>query len=254
MAGSTLTRSLGRKLGSCCRTAIGPHFEARAVVDPRRPLFSSLSAESAAARGSVRVPRAEDRARCQGPSEVRHLAAPGRPRPPPACAQRVLPGPPSSQQPLGGTGTGKTPCPAAGPAPPAERALARERWREEGRSEPGRGGHQDAKPATAGSPLLSFPPGFGPEIETMAFRLRCRAWAAGPNGDTWGTQPGTGRALASRGSPAAFISQALRLASPRGPSGMCLWSGMWKPAARYTDVETRHQLARMLTLARRGPA
>lgn len=82
----------------------------------------------------------------------------------------------------------------------------------------------------------------------MAFRLRCRAWAAGPNGDTWGAQPGTGRALASRGSPAAFISQALRLASPRGPSGM------WKPAARYTDVETRHQLARMLTLARRGPA
>lgn len=124
MAGSTLTRSLGRKLGSCCRTAIGPHFEARAVVDPRRPLFSSLSAESAAARGSVRVPRAEDRAKCQGPSEVRHLPAPGRPRPPPACAQRVLPGPPSSQQPLGGTGTGKTPCPAAGPAPPAERA----RW------------------------------------------------------------------------------------------------------------------------------
>lgn len=86
MASSTLTRSLGRKLGSCCRTAIGPHFEARAVVDPRRPLFSSLSAESAAARGSVRVPRAEDRARCQGPSEVRHLPAPGRPRPVPnAC-------------------------------------------------------------------------------------------------------------------------------------------------------------------------
>lgn len=183
---------------------------------------------------------------------------PPRPRPPPAapglCPTRasgaaILPAA------SGGNRNRKDPLPCRRPRPSrGARALARERWREEGRSEPGRGGHQDAKPATAGSPLLSFPPGFGPEIETMAFRLRCRAWAAGPNGDTWGAQPGTGRALASRGSPAAFISQALRLASPRGPSGMCLWSGMWKPAARYTDVETRHQLARMLTLARRGPA
>lgn len=177
---------------------------------------------------------------------------PPRPRPPPAapglCPTRasgaaILPAA------SGGNRNRKDPLPCRRPRPSrGARALARERWREEGRSEPGRGGHQDAKPATAGSPLLSFPAGFGPEIETMAFRLRCRAWAAGPNGDTWGAQPGTGRALASRGSPAAFISQALRLASPRGPSGM------WKPAARYTDVETRHQLARMLTLARRGPA
>lgn len=94
----------------------------------------------------------------------------------------------------GGNRNRKDPLPCRRPRPSrGARALARERWREEGRSEPGRGGHQDAKPATAGSPLLSFPPGFGPEIETMAFRLRCRAWAAGPNGDTWGAQPGTGR-------------------------------------------------------------
>lgn len=122
---------------------------------------------------------------------------PPRPRPPPAapglCPTRasgaaILPAA------SGGNRNRKDPLPCRRPRPSrGARALARERWREEGRSEPGRGGHQDAKPATAGSPLLSFPPGFGPEIETMAFRLRCRAWAAGPNGDTWGAQPGTGR-------------------------------------------------------------
>lgn len=213
------------------------------VCQPRAPRLG--------ARCASHVPRTGRGARVRARSATSPPpAAPGRPGlcPTRASGAAVLPAA------SGGNRKRKDPLPCRRPRPSrGARALARERWREEGRSEPGRGGHQDAKPATAGSPLLSFPPGFGPEIETMAIRLRCRARAAGPNEDTWGAKAGTGRALASRGSPAAFISQALRLASPRGPSGMCRWSGMWKPAARYTDVETRHQLARMLTLARRGP-